>query len=168
MELGIDPEGRLEETDIIKIASPDPTANKHCLYKSDIPDIRIKTDDLLKKLSDQIGPKAKNMPSTEVSWGATTRIGKIFTSELENGDFSGNVSPIKFKEGHLGKVLEDDAGSEWVVRKTAEVIARSIAIPCLVFLEGTEETKGMYLDEEKMPDILSCLILNYEMSKDDG
>ena len=107
------------------------------------------------------------MPSTEVSWGATTRIGKIFAAELEIGDFSGKTTPINFKDGHIGKVVGDTAGAEWVISQTAEVIARSVAIPCLVFLEGTEETKGMYLDEEKMPDIMSCLILNYEMSKDD-
>ena len=67
------------------------------------------------------------MPSTELSWSATTRIGKLYAAELENGDFSGNVPPIKFKEGHLGKVLEEDAGAEWVIKKTSEVIARSIA-----------------------------------------
>jgi hypothetical protein len=136
----------------------------HCLHREGDDD-RRKTKQLLRSLSSQIGPKARDLPDSETSYGTTSRIAKIYAADIPRMNFAEKASSINFMKNHIGIVLEqeEDRGA-WALKRTAKVIARSLVLPCLLTLDGDPTVRKDLLGEET-PSPLACFALYWRLSK---
>ena len=136
----------------------------HCLHR-DGDDERRKTKGLLRALGSQIGPRARDLPDPENSYGATSRIAKIYAADIPRMNFAEQATSINFMKNHIGIVLEqeEDRGN-WALKRTAKVIARSLVLPCLLTLDADEKARKKILGDETPPP-LACYALYWKLGK---
>ena len=101
---------------------------------------------------------------------AITKLARFYSGELANFNLTAKdfVSPIQFGSP-IGKELDNSQlpGAGWVKQKTAETIARSLVIPCVIALNGNEDIKKKIFNDEKnpSPSPISCFALNWRLQQ---
>lgn len=138
---------------------------EHTCVRADGDDDRENLSKVLSSLEDQLGKKAKFVPDIDANFGAVARIAKFFAADIPGAKFAEvKKSPIDFTRGSPLNALDDVAGGQWVVERTAEVIARAIALPCYGVLKHknpkTEATFGT------LPPAVPCLVMNFNMTNE--
>lgn len=118
-------------------------------------------------LEDQLGKSAKFVPDTDSPWVAAARIAKFYAADISGAKFVDvKKSPIDFSRQSPTSVLGDVGGGSWVVDRTAELIARSVVLPCDAVLNG--DKKKMEATFGPLPNPVSCLVLNYRLTHEGG
>ncbi|MGC6509344.1 MAG: hypothetical protein ACON4U_13070 [Myxococcota bacterium] len=145
-----------------------PNEQKHCIYR-DVTDNRSQIQTLLRNLSQQIGPNARNLPDADFSNGVSSRIAKLYAAEIKGVDFTEDEPELIFDDQVVSIQVEDVGGkdaSEWVISKTAEAFARAIVLPCMLVLENEEDArKALFEAEDGGPPVVSCMYLHYKLTK---
>jgi len=121
---------------------------------------------LIKMLRAQVGANAPGMPDTDSSnFAAVARIARLFAADSPNLRFEkeGAGLLITFAKSAISTALQDVAEKDWILERTAEVVARSIVLPCIGALkkDKQEDMKKIF---GTLPDELSCLVLYYRLS----
>jgi len=124
-------------------------------------------------LSRNMGEKALFVPEFEnnPAVGLTGRIAKIYVADFDNVDFSRTRTPdINLSNAPVGVVLKEKGSrGKWALERTANVIAKSVVLPCRALLEANSKEEKEALKEvfgDALPDPLSCLVLNYKLTND--
>jgi hypothetical protein len=106
-----------------------------------------------------LGPDAPRLPPIEEANGLTGRVALLYTMDLKGGVWK----QIKVQQGELQAAFDqlrtespDDAA--YVVRHTAKVIARAVALPCLLALESEEEILPVPFHDNP-PSFEACAVL---------
>ncbi len=136
---------------------------EHTCIRADGDDDRENLSKVVSALEDQLGKKAKFVPDVDGTFSSVARIAKFFAADLPGARFAdAKKSPIDFTRGSPAVALQDAAGGQWVLDRTAELIARSIVLPCDAVLNGD---KGkMEATFGPLPNAVSCLVLNYRLT----
>jgi len=139
-----------------------------CFYV-DGDDERENSRKLARKLASMLGPSASQVPDLDISLGRglLARLAKLYAADFSAVDFTRRTNPgIDLSGGLVGLGLQEE-GSEgqWALEQTAEVIARSVAIPCKAQLEAkAEERDGLVeIFGEPMPSAINCLVMQYKL-----
>ena len=130
-------------------------------------DVRANNRGLLQALSSRIGPGASDLPDPETTTGVTSRIAKIYASDMPTMNYARNQVSLDFRRNMVGMILErEDAEGKWVLEKTADVIARALVLPCLLALDGEEDPKKDYFGDDEVPSPVMCFALNWRLNKE--
>jgi hypothetical protein len=112
-----------------------------------------------------IGTSARSLPSPGTDKAVISRVATLYLAEMPTTDFSQTTKRIDFDRNSVSRVLSSEGSEgEWVLEQTANVIARSLVLPCLVTLDGDDEVKKAYFGEEEEPNPIFCFALNYKLN----
>lgn len=126
-------------------------------------DDREDENKVVKMLNQQVGRDVDGLQNPEDGQGVVARIAKVFAADVPGVNWAGSRPPtLSFVKGTVSGSLKESPGGDWVLKKTAEIIARAMMIPCDGVLnrdkKKVEDTFG------HLPDAVPCLVLNYRMS----
>ena len=142
-----------------------PNNRDHCIHQvgSDQRESRSKT---LSRLASALSDDNPLLPISTDIHGPTSRVAMLFTLDLLR--FDAESATFDFRGRPTSSTIDDfDKGKEWVLDQTAEIIARSLVLPCLIAIEGDKESVEKLLGTDA-PRKYSCFYLNYELSQKDG
>ena len=160
-----DEESFFSEDDSFMIDDVKP-GGPYCIRKEGT-DIRLQNRNLLKSLSRRIGPNNPNLPPPETDNAVISRIATLYIGDLPEMDYTKRSKPFDFERNSVGTLLDrEDAEGKWALQKTADVIARSLVLPCLVALDGNEKVQKDYFGEEELPSAVVCFALNWRLNKE--
>jgi len=147
------------KTDVEQIKSQ----NSYCVYQDGI-DKRDKDSDLLKALKAQY--KRRDMKESR----PIAKIARLYAADLKNHNFNDKKfkSEIKFNKERIGHELKkaEIPGTDWVKKRTAQAIARSLVVPCVIALDANDKVKKAFFNDEfKPPNEITCFALNYRLKK---
>ena len=134
-----------------------PSNNEHCIHQ-DGSDTRKNANKVLAQLSRAIPDDSSLLPVSGTIHSPTAWLAMFYSMDLIRYD------PTLSYQGRSTSSTVDnyDKGKEWVLEQTAEVIARSIVLPCLLRLEGDNQAVKAMLGDSA-PQKFPCLYLNYEL-----
>ncbi len=114
-------------------------------------------------LNDQVGRDVDGLQNPEDGQGVVARVAKVFSADIPGTNWAGSRTPtLTFAKGTVAGALKDSPGGDWVLQRTAEIIARAMMIPCDGVLN--HDKKKVEATFGPLPDAVPCLVLNYRMS----
>ncbi len=135
--------------------------------RADGEDDRESLPKVVTAFEEMVGKSAKFVPDVDSPFVAVSRVAKVFASDIPGTKFAGATkSPIDFVKMSPTVVLSDVTGGNWVIERTAEVIARALVLPCDAVLNG--DKKKMEATFGTLPNPVSCLVLNYRLTHEGG
>ncbi|MEC7986450.1 MAG: hypothetical protein VX278_14890 [Myxococcota bacterium] len=140
------------------------TQNTFCVYQTG-DDQRDNNRSVLNALKRQY-----NRPDMEKS-RPLAKLARVYAADLNNHNFTDKKfkSPINFEKKSIGIQLSkaEVSGTDWVKKKTAKAVARSLVIPCVIALKGDDDIKKVFFDEEyPEPDVIACFALSWRLQED--
>lgn len=136
---------------------------EHTCIRASGDDDRDTLSRVVSALEEQVGRKAKFVPDADGNFSSVARVAKFFAADLPTAKFAGaSKSPIDFTRGSPLVTLQDQPGGQWVIDRTAELIARAIVLPCDAVLNG--DKSKMEATFGALPNAVSCLVLNYRLT----
>lgn len=139
-------------------------AGEHTCLRYDGDDDREAPAKVMSMLVEQIGKDAKYVPDADSSFGGISRIAKVFAADVPGQRFGIEAASANFAKGTISGAVGDIPNGEWVLKQTAEVIARSIILPCDAVLNGDRaKAEAIY---GTLPSPISCLVVNYRLTHD--
>ena len=130
-------------------------------------DDRTKPRQIVQALKKQLGGGAKFLPDTDTTYASLARVGKYWASDVLSNDYDGRDAPkIVFPPGStpLSTTLDGyDKRGQWVLKQTAETVARSIILPCVMALNGQEEKTQKVIGDYGLPSAVNCLVLEWKL-----
>lgn len=128
-------------------------------------DERTMVGKLSTMLVKQLGPEAKYLPPDSISWAPSARIAKYWAADAVDSDYTAD-SGWDFSQATVSSIVEGKGSAgKWVLDRTAETIARGIALPCIAVLNGDPKQLKPVLGET-LPSAVSCLILDWKLRND--
>ncbi|MES2639002.1 MAG: hypothetical protein V4850_05950 [Myxococcota bacterium] len=135
--------------------------------RADGEDDRESLPKVVAALEDMVGKSSKFVPDVDSPYVAVSRMAKVFAADIPGAKYVDvSKSTIDFVKLSPTVVLSDTAGGNWVVERTAEMIARSMILPCDAVLNG--DKKRMEATFGTLPSPVSCLVLNYRLTHEGG
>lgn len=126
-------------------------------------DDREDENKVVKMLNAQVGRDVDGLQNPEDGQGVVARIAKVFAADVPGVNWAASRPPtLSFAKGTVSGALKESPGGDWVLKKTAEVIARAIMIPCDGVLN--RDKKKVEATFGHLPDAVPCLVINYRMS----
>jgi hypothetical protein len=140
---------------------------EHTCIRASIDDDRDNLSKVVSILEEQLGRSAKFVPDVDGNFSSVARVAKFFAADLPSAKFVDvKKSPLDFSRGSPAVVLQDQPGGQWVIDRTAEVLARAIVLPCDAVLNGDKaKMEGTF---GALPNAVSCLVLNYRLTNEGG
>jgi len=132
-----------------------------CIHQTGSDD-RESSGKLISMLKKQYG-RADMERATIVS-----KVARLYTAELPDENYNGKTQTALKFTNKIGSSLDrsDLSGSDWAKKQTARVIARSLVLPCIITLKGSEEAKKDFFDESNpAPDPVMCFALNWSLTE---
>ena len=142
------------------------STREQCIYREGEDD-RTTNSRLVRQLERMLGEDAALLPPPDAPWGSAARLAKLFAADITKIDYADRKDPgVDFSENHISTTLAGFEGrGDWVLARTAEVIARSIVLPCMAVLEGdSDQIKAMMGDA--LPGAVECLVLDYRLRRE--
>ena len=126
-------------------------------------DDRLLLKDLIPMMRVGFGDKAKGVPPGFDSNGSVARIAKFHAADIMQVDFTQPEPGIDFSDAQVGTELDRwDARGQWVMKRTAETIAKAIVLPCFAALSGEAKAAEATFGPE-LPQPIPCLILDWKL-----
>lgn len=136
-----------------------------CIYGTDA-DERDDSGAVSRMLLEQVGKGAKGVPGEDSDAMEVARIARLFAADLPGFSFADTQKlPINLMSGSPSSVFKEIPNGDWVMDRTAEVIARSMVLPCDVVLNGNPAEMEKVMGT--LPDPVPCLVLFYRMQHDE-
>ncbi len=127
-------------------------------------DHRTNTRRLLKALSRELGPDSALLPQVGTIHDSTSRIAKYWGADITRIDYREQDPGISFETAPPGAVLAPLEGrGEWALKRTADTLAKSVALPCIAVLSGNEDSAESLLGEGNAPGAINCLVLDWRL-----
>lgn len=126
-------------------------------------DDREDASKVMKMLNEQLGRGAKFVPDAESGFGPVARIAKVFAADIPGSKYV-DERGIDFAKGTPNGAVADSPGGKWVMERTAEVVARSLVLPCDGVLNGDKNKLEAVFGA--LPGAVPCLVLNYRLTHD--
>ena len=143
---------------------PISAGERTCVYATDA-DERDDSGAVARMLVDQVGKSTKGLPGEDSDAMEIARIARLYASDIPDRSFVDLKKPsLNLTNGSLSSTMKEVPGGDWVMDRTAEVIARSMVLPCDAVLNGNPVEMEKVLG--KLPDPVPCLILFYRLSHD--
>ena len=153
------PEGEQVEVSLSQIAQ----GSAYCIHQAG-DDHRTNISRTLKALGEQLGPDAKLVPPIGTTFATTGRLAKYWAADLMRVDYQADDPGIDLSGAPPGTVLDAyEAKGAWVLTRTAEVMARSVVLPCLAVLNGEDDAAAKILGEGNLPSPINCLVLDWRL-----
>jgi hypothetical protein len=140
------------------------TAGDSSCVRAEGDDDRATAYKVIAMLNTQLGREAKGLPDTNESFGVVARIAKIFAADIKGATFVPSAKGLISFAGTSSpsSKLSDVPGGEWVMKRTAEIVARALVLPCRAALDY--DPSRMQARFGKMPNDVQCLVLNYRLT----
>lgn len=144
------------------IANLNQQASEGCIV-ADGDDDRANNGKLSKMLTAQIGREVDGLPEPENGKAAVARIAKLFAADRPEVSFvDKKTAPLSLLKP-LNVALEGTPKKEWIIDRTAEVVARAMVLRCEAVLN--KDAAKMEAIFGKLPNALPCLVLYYKLTK---
>lgn len=138
-----------------------PSNNEHCVHQ-DGSDDRKNANKVLSQVSRAVPDDSILLPVSGTVHAPTAWLSMFFSTDLIRYD-----PTLSFQGSSASSAVSNyDKGKDWVLEQTAEVIARSMVLPCLLRLEGDDESVKAMLGESA-PTMFPCLYLSYELQREE-
>jgi hypothetical protein len=128
-------------------------------------DDRMRPKAIVKMLARSMAKDAEDLPPGDDSPGAgVARVAKFWASDLTLVDYRQRDPGISFADAQVSTVLDPwEARGQWVLKQTADTIARAIVIPCLVVLKGEDPAKAENVFGQDLPSPVNCLVMDWKL-----
>jgi hypothetical protein len=128
-------------------------------------DERDKIPSVVNAFAAQLGRDAKFVPEADSTMGTVARLAKLYAADAREGAYTDpKVARIDFRRGLPSSVLQNVPAGAWVQEQVAEVIARSIVLPCKAVLDSDRTRAEAVFGT--LPDPVPCLVLNYRLTQE--
>ncbi len=144
------------------IANLNQQASEGCIV-ADGDDERANNGKLLKMLVAQIGRDVDGLPSAETGKAGVARIAKLYAADRPEVSFADAKAAQLSLLKPLNVALEGTPKKEWIIDRTAEVVARAMVLRCEAVLN--KDAAKMEAIFGKLPNALPCLVLYYKLTK---
>jgi hypothetical protein len=135
------------------------SGREFCLYGAGEDD-RTSASKVLGALERHLGLKASAVPPTSQNEAGIARIVKLYAADVPGNIYEDNDTPrLDFRNGMAAPLKEEESKAS-IVARTAEVIARSVALPCMAALEAPDTVEPMF---GRKVDPVTCLVLEYKL-----
>jgi hypothetical protein len=135
------------------------SGREFCLYGVGDDD-RTGAAKVLKALERHLGIKASAVPETSQNEAGIARIVKFYAADVPGNVYEGNDTPrLDFRNG-MAAPLKEEESKDSIVGRTAEVIARAVALPCIAALESPDTVEPLF---GRKVDPVTCLVLEYKL-----
>ncbi|RME22360.1 MAG: hypothetical protein D6798_15995 [Deltaproteobacteria bacterium] len=132
----------------------------YCLYVEGQDD-RKNPRRTLRALARQLGPDSDLLPQVGTIHASTARIAKYWAADITRVDYREKDPGITFESAPPGAVLSSlEARGAWALKRTADTLARAVALPCIAVLSGDAKTADTILGEGNSPSAINCLVLD--------
>lgn len=127
-------------------------------------DHRTNNRRILRALADQLAPDSALLPQVGTIHSTTARLAKYWAADITRVDYNDADPGITFENLPPGAALAALEGrGTWAVKRTAETIAKAVALPCLAVLNGDAATAEKVLGEGNVPGAINCLVLDWRL-----
>ena len=127
-------------------------------------DGRRQVSSIVKAFDRHLGDDGRGLPPTDVNYGVTARIAKLFAADFVTVDFSERELGIDLSESPPGSVLpEAGPRGDWAMKQTAEVVARSMVLPCVAVLNHADNPAVATTLGDPLPSPINCLVLDWKL-----
>ena len=137
-----------------------------CLYiDSEEGDDRSRRAKLANSIERAVRPEKDGMPLEEENHYALAAVAMFYAHDMTVINWEERGAALPMTDG-IGPALKPHAAEgQWVMERTAEVIARSVVIPCHATLsnkniQDVDEAYG------SQPDVIDCLVLNWKLNNE--
>lgn len=134
-----------------------PNNDEHCIHQ-DGTDARKDSNKILSQFARAIPDDSTLLPVSGTIHSPTAWLAMFYSMDLVRHD-----PTLSYQGSAVSSTVDNyDKGKEWILERTAEVIARSMVLPCLLRLEGDSQAVKAMLGDSA-PQKFPCLYLNYEL-----
>jgi len=159
---------------LVELELPDPqgadfvnAGPKHsCLYFPDESDQRTSGKSLARVAKKHLNTGSKGLSKNPYDSIGPQALAKFFAADLIDGDFASGATDLSFEKNVSSTTASMTAGGDWVLTQTAQTIARAIVLPCIAALNMEADDAAEIFGSTLPSDPVSCLILNWELTKD--
>lgn len=156
-------EGELVEYQTDQVAQ----GRAYCLHATG-EDYRINSRRLVLALAKQLGPDGDLLPQVGTVHASMARVAKFWAADITRIDYREEEPGISFESGPPGAVLSTkEARGQWALARTAETIARAVALPCMAVLSADDATATKMLGEGNLPSPINCLVLDWRLRNEE-
>ncbi len=136
-----------------------PSNDEHCIHQDGSDDRKTPTK-VLTQLARSIPDDSRLLPVSGTVHAPTAWLAMFFSMDLVRYD-----PALSFQGSSASSAISNyDKGKDWVLEQTAEIISRAMVLPCLLRLEGDDESVKAMLGESA-PTKFPCLYLSYELQR---
>jgi hypothetical protein len=155
-------EGLPEDTDFESDVTPVQQGVSACVHIRGEDD-RLLIKDLVPMVRRSFGDEAVGVPAGFEANSSVARLAKFFAAELMQVDYRQPEPGIDFSDSQVSTVLDAwDARGQWVMKRTAETIAKAIVMPCIAVLSGDAQAAEATFGNE-LPQAVPCLVLDWKL-----
>lgn len=130
-----------------------------CVFASGDDD-RMLIGKLMNVINTQAGKAADNVPTLDRDVAGPARIAKIFAADVARNSYVDKKVLFNFTRG-VKNGLADRSGDQWIMERTADVIARSVVLPCRGVLSSDKDKMEKVFGT--LPQPVACLVLMYRL-----
>lgn len=130
-----------------------------CIFVSG-DDARLRQAKTLAAFERHFGITAAAVPEVSQNEAPVARIAKLFAADKPLNRYDENDTPLlDFRNGMAGP-LEEEPTKDQILERTADVIARSVGLPCILALEAPDAVEPTF---GRKVDPVTCLVLDYKV-----
>lgn len=147
-----------------KLAGITASSRDFCIHM-DGDDKRNEVPALVKALAKHVGEDGPGLPATDVNFGITARVAKLYVSDWQSVAFDERKTAdlgFDLSKAPPGAALEGPPG-EWALERTAETIARSMVLPCIAVLKYSADGSLEATFGSELPSPIYCLVLDWKL-----
>lgn len=130
-----------------------------CLFQTG-EDARLRQAKTLAAFERHFGINANAVPEVSQNEAPLARIMKLYAADKPNNRYEDNDTPsLDFRNGVVTP-LEEEPTKEQILQRAADVVARSVGLPCMLALETPDAVKATF---GRDVDPVTCLVLDYKV-----
>ncbi len=118
----------------------------------------------VKAFDRHLGDKGAGLPPSDVNYGVTARIAKLYVADFVTVDFEEKGQGLDLSDSPPGAILpEAGPRGEWAMKQTAEVVARAMVLPCVAVLNHGDNPAVKTTLGDPLPSPINCLVLDWKL-----
>jgi hypothetical protein len=135
-----------------------------CLHISGEDD-RLRPKRIVNMMVNMMAKEAEDLPPGDDSPAAgVARVAKFWASDLVMVDYRQRQPGITFADAQVSTVLDPwEAKGQWVLKQTADTVARAIVVPCLAVLNTDDPANAENIFGPDLPSPVNCLVMDWKL-----
>ena len=154
----------------IEIKGVGTSGKEYCIY-AEGDDNRDRRKELLEVVARNFAKDSPEVPLEAGGVGITARVARFYAAELPVSQYDASrkvartVNFMRNKDSVTRALEEEGPRGDWVLKKTADVYARAIAVPCIGVLDPDKDPAVLAaVLGDRLPNAIHCLVLNYQLN----